>query len=151
MLDISVLKQVAEEMIPFNKFLGFQATLIEPGRAILEVPWRDELVGDPMKPAMHGGVISALADAAGGVAIWSKLESPMQRISTIDLRIDYLRPGKLERLAAEATTIRVGRSVGVVDVRLYHPSEHVHTIATGKGVYSIRAPQKPKAADRPDL
>jgi uncharacterized protein (TIGR00369 family) len=143
-MDAAILKQVAEELIPFNKFLGVQATLIERGRAVLEIPWRDELVGDPLKPAMHGGVMSMLADAAGGLAIWTMLENVHIRLSTIDLRVDYLRPGRLERICAEATTVRVGRSVGVADVRLYHPTAVSETIATGKGVYAIKHP-RPKA------
>ena len=140
-MEISVLRQVAEEFIPFNRFLGIKVSVIESGRAVLELPWRDEFIGDPMKPAMHGGVLSALSDAAGGIAIWTRLESPSQRISTIDLRIDYLRPGRLDMIAAEATVVRVGRSVGVADVRLYHPSAHAETIATGKGVYAIKWPK----------
>jgi uncharacterized protein (TIGR00369 family) len=107
----------------------------------IQVPWRDELVGDPMKPAMHGGVISALADTAGGMAIWSALENPLLRVSTIDLRVDYLRPGRLENILAEAKTVRVGRSVGVADIRLFHASARGDTVATGKGVYAIKLPR----------
>src|SRR5438067_238117 len=121
-MDLAVLRQVAEELIPFNKFLGVRVIGMDRGRVELEIPWRDELVGDPMKPALHGGVISTLADTAGGMAIWTSLEYPLQRVSTIDLRIDYLRPGRLEPLVAEAVVVRIGRSVGVADVRLFHPS-----------------------------
>ena len=140
-MDLDLLRQVAEELIPFNKFLGLRATLMERGRVELQIPWRPELVGDPMKPALHGGVISMLADTAGGMAVWSAVESPQQRVSTIDLRVDYLRPGKLEALAAEAVVVRVGRSVGVADVRLFHPSARDEIIATGKGVYAIKMPR----------
>ncbi len=144
-MDPSVLKQVVEDMIPFNKFLGIRAIGIERGKTEIEIPWRDELVGDPMKPAVHGGVISALADVAGGFAVWSVLEDPRQRVSTIDLRIDYLRPGKLETLVADATVVRAGRSVGVADVRVYHRSAPSDTIATGKGVYAIKSPKGQKS------
>ena len=140
-MELDVLRQVTEELIPFNKFLGIRVVHIERGRVELEVPWRDELIGDPMKPAVHGGVISALADAAGGMAIWSALENPLQRVSTIDIRIDYLRPGRLESILAEATTARVGRSVGVADVRVFHGSARGDTVATGKAVYAIKMPR----------
>src|SRR4051812_31829605 len=144
-MDLEILRQVTEELIPFNKFLGVRVLLLEPGRVELEIPWRDELVGDPMKPALHGGVISALADTAGGMAIWGALEHPTQRVSTIDLRIDYLRPGRLEALIAEAVAVRVGRSVGVADVRLFHPTSRGDVVATGKGVYAIKTPRPPAA------
>jgi uncharacterized protein (TIGR00369 family) len=140
-MDLDLLRQVAEELIPFNKFLGLRVSAMERGRVELTLPWRDELVGDPMKPALHGGVISMLADTAGGIAVWSSVESPQHRVSTIDLRVDYLRPGKLEPLSAEGVVVRVGRSVGVADVRLFHPSAPDETVATGKGVYAIKLPR----------
>jgi uncharacterized protein (TIGR00369 family) len=137
-MDFDALRQLTEEIIPFNKFLGMRLIHVERGRVEIEIPWRDELIGDPTKPAVHGGVISALADTAGGVSIWSALENPMQRVSTIDIRIDYLRPGRLETLIAEATAARVGRSVGVSDIRVFHASARGDTVATAKGVYVIK-------------
>jgi uncharacterized protein (TIGR00369 family) len=132
-----VLKQVMEEMIPFNRYLGVRMAHAENGFVRLEVPFRDELVGDPLRPALHGGVLSALADAAGGGAVWTGIEDESARVSTIDLRIDYLRPAKLELVVAEARVVRIGNRVGVADVRLFHPSAEANTIATGKGVYNI--------------
>jgi uncharacterized protein (TIGR00369 family) len=134
----ALLKKVFEEHIPFNKFLGLEVAHVESGFVRLEIPWRDELVGDPMRPAMHGGVLSMLADTAGGAAVWSRLEDPAARVSTIDLRVDYLVRGKLERVAAEARVVRAGKTVGVADVRLFHPSDEATTVATAKGVYAIR-------------
>jgi uncharacterized protein (TIGR00369 family) len=133
-----VLKQLAEEWIAFNKFLGVRSLSLEPGSVLLEIPFREELIGDPVRRAIHGGVLSALADTAGGFAVWTSLEDERTRISTIDLRVDYLRPGKQEDVRAQATLVRAGKTVGVADVRLYHPSDEATTIATGKGVYAIR-------------
>src|SRR5262245_4595344 len=140
-MDLAVLRQVIEHFIPFNKFLGIRVALLEHGRTTLELPWREELVGDPTRPAMHGGVISTLADTTGGMAVWSALEHPHARVSTIDLRVDYLRPGRLEAIAAEAHVVRLGGRVGVADVRLFHPTKPDETVATGKGVYAIKIPK----------
>ncbi len=118
-----------------------RATSLSVGRVELEIPYREELIGDPLKPALHGGVMSMLADVAGGMAIWSTLEDMTVRLSTIDLRVDYLRPGKLEALVAEGTIVRVGRSVGVADVRLFQRSAPADSVATGKGVYAIKTPR----------
>jgi uncharacterized protein (TIGR00369 family) len=148
-MDLEILRQVAEEMIPFNKFLGVRVVAMEPGRVELTIPWRDELIGDPMKQAVHGGVISTLADTAGGLAVWSAVENHSARVSTIDLRVDYLLPGRAEALFAEAVAVRVGRSVGVADVRLFQASAgraQGGVIATGKAVYAIKAPRAPHAA-----
>jgi uncharacterized protein (TIGR00369 family) len=140
-MDLSILRRVAEEMIPFNRFLGVRVVSLETGRVELSIPWRDELTGDWTKPALHGGVISALADTAGGCAVWGAIEHPGATISTIDLRIDYLRPGRSEALFAEAVTLRVGRNVGVADVRLFHASARSEVIATARGVYAIKTPK----------
>jgi uncharacterized protein (TIGR00369 family) len=149
-MELDVLRQWIDELIPFNKFLGIRATHLAQGDASLELPWRDELVGDPIRPAMHGGVISALADVAGGMAVWSALENPLSRVSTIDLRVDYLRPGRLEVVAARALVVRVGGRVGVADIRIFHPSAEGETIATGKGVYAIKIPKQSKAPAEPE-
>lgn len=131
------LKRFMEEQIPFNRFLGLRLVRAEAGFARLEVPFRDELVGDARRPALHGGVISMLADTAGGAAVFLGIEDEHARVSTIDLRIDYLRPAKLEPLVAEARLVRAGNRVGVADVRLFQPSAEDVTVATGKGVYNI--------------
>lgn len=132
-----LLRQIMEELIPFNRYLGVKLSGAREGFARLEVPFRDELVGDPMRPALHGGVLSALADAAGGAAVWTGLEDDRARVSTIDLRIDYLRPARLVTLVAEATVVRLGNRVGVADVRMFNADAEDVTIATGKGVYNI--------------
>jgi uncharacterized protein (TIGR00369 family) len=145
MLDVTVLRQVVEDLIPFNKHLGVKLIAVSRGNVRLEVPFREELIGDPMRRALHGGVMSTLADASCGAALWSHYEDPRTRISTIDLRIDYLRPGRQETLVAEATVVRGGRRIGVVDVRLFHPSTPLETIATGKGVFNVSALKEPSA------
>ena len=66
-------------------------------------------------------------------------------MSTIDLRIDYLLPGKQEPIHAQATLVRAGKAVGVADVRMFHPANAGATIATGKGVYAIKVPKPGKA------
>jgi acyl-coenzyme A thioesterase PaaI-like protein len=109
-MDLSILRRVAEEMIPFNKFLGMRVVSLEVGRIEMQIPWREELIGDWVKPALHGGVIG-------------------------------LRPGRSEALFAEARALRVGRSVGVADVRLFHESARGEVIASARGVYAIKTPR----------
>lgn len=136
-MDPEVMRQVMEEVIPFNRYLGVRVVEVRKTYAKLQVPFREELIGDPLRPALHGGVLSALADAAGGAAVWTGIEDDRARVSTIDLRIDYLRPARLETIIAEAVVVRLGNRVGVADVRLFHPSTESETVATGKGVYNV--------------
>jgi uncharacterized protein (TIGR00369 family) len=134
---LSSLKTFMEEMIPFNRYLGMQCTEITPSFVRIELPFRDDFIGDPVRRALHGGVISTLTDTAGGLAVWSAIADIRRRVSTIDLRVDYLRPGKPELVAVEARVVRQGNRVGVADMRLFHPSEPDEIIAVGKGVYNI--------------
>jgi uncharacterized protein (TIGR00369 family) len=136
-MDESVLRQMMESFIPFNAFLGVRVRDVGKGFVVMEIPFRDVLVGDPMRPALHGGVLSALADTCGGAAVWVDVEDTRARVSTIDLRIDYLRPARLETLVAEAKVVRLGNRVGVADVRIYNAPTPDLTVATGKGVYNI--------------
>ncbi|MCC6747692.1 MAG: hotdog fold thioesterase [Deltaproteobacteria bacterium] len=124
-------------LVPFNRYLGITVKEVRRGFAELLVPYREELVGDPMRPALHGGVLSALIDTAGGAAVWTGIESG-DRIATVDLRVDYLRPAPLEDLICQATVVRLGNRVGVADMKIVTVADPVTVLATGKGVYNVR-------------
>ncbi len=123
--------------IPFNHYLGIEPAEVSAGHVRFTLPFRPEFVGDPRRPALHGGVTAVLIDAAGGAAVWT-LVNLRERVSTIDMRVDYLAPGRLEPLVAEARVQRKGSQVAVVHIRVYHPTTPEETIADGKAVYSIR-------------
>jgi uncharacterized protein (TIGR00369 family) len=134
----TTLKRVMEDFVPFNRFLGIRVEEAESGHVRLLLPFREEFIGDPSRRALHGGVLATMADVAGGMAVWLELpDTTRGRVSTIDLRMDYLRPGRTETVAAEAHVVRQGNRVGVADVRLFHPDAPDVTIATGKGVYNV--------------
>jgi uncharacterized protein (TIGR00369 family) len=133
----SELMQFFEGVIPFNRFLGMRIGRLDEGFVRLELPFREEFIGDPFRRALHGGVISTLIDTAGGFAVWTKVTLE-DRVSTIDLRVDYLAPGHPELLIAEARVVRVGNRVGVVDIACLQPSDPDRVVATGKGVYNVK-------------
>ena len=133
---VEIVRQFMEEHIPFNRFLGMKLKDVRKGFATIELPFRDELVGDPFKPALHGGGISALAATVGGCAVFTVIE-PGARCSTIDLRVDYLRPGRLELLQARAEIIRVGGRVAVSKIDVFHADAST-PIAVAMGVYAIK-------------
>ena len=131
-------KTFIEEQVPFNRLLGMQLTSLGDGTARMQVPFREEFIGDPLRPALHGGVISALVDTCGGVAVFTSLQDVDDRTSTVDLRVNYLRPGRKETLIADAEIVRVGNHVAVVSLVAYHPDEKDKPVATGTGVYNVR-------------
>jgi uncharacterized protein (TIGR00369 family) len=126
--------RIVQEHVPFNKVLGIQGESVEPGRGVLVLPVRHEHLGDTRRPALHGGVISALIDTAGGVAAWSAL-SPGESVSTVDLMVDFLEPARLAGpLRAEAELTRKGNRVCHVRVRV---TQDGVLVAEGRGVYNI--------------
>jgi uncharacterized protein (TIGR00369 family) len=129
--------RLMEEHVPFNRYLGIEGESVGPGRAVLRLPVRGDHVGDTKRPALHGGVLSSLIDSAGGLAAWSALEAH-ERVSTVDLRVDYLEPAGLAApLRAEADLIRKGNRVCHVRVAV---TQDGRLVAEGRGVYSIHRP-----------
>jgi len=136
-VDFEVLKQLAEEGLPFNKHLGIRVEELREGYARMRIPFRPELVGDSRRPALHGGVISTLADVCGGFAIWTSCRLD-DRIATIDLGVDYLRPATAKDLYAEATVRLLGNRVGNAHVVLWSEGAPDQHVAVGRAVYNIR-------------
>ena len=118
-------RQIFEEKIVFNQTLGVKLTRIDPAGIVeARIDMRHELVGHFAYNRIHGGVISATLDAIGSAAVMAAQaakhmnETPAKRLErfaklgTIDLRIDYLRPGIGEYFTIHAQCLRVGSRVG---------------------------------------
>ena len=141
--------EFVEAQIPFNKFLGMKCTLLRPGFGRLELPSREEFTGDPYRPALHGGVISSALDTVAGLAVMLKMghEKPQAtamahslefaRISTLDLRVDYLQPGRGKSFIASAVVIRLGTRVANVQMMLHNDGGSC--IATGAAAFMLHA------------
>jgi len=135
-LDIRTL---IEEIIPFNKLLGVRLTKadVAAGTVTLRMPLRGELIGNVMRSMAHGGAVSALIDAAAGAA--AALSLPDLRaapsVATIDMRVDYLAPGRGEWLEATATVMRSGRRVIVVRVDVSDAQGDL--VALGTAAFSV--------------
>jgi uncharacterized protein (TIGR00369 family) len=128
------LLEIMEQHVPFNRYLGLRGESIGEGRAVLVLPVRPEFVGDPRRPALHGGVLSTLIDTAGGLAAWSALGAG-EMVSTVDLRVDYLEPAGLGHpLRAEAELVRKGNRVCHVKVAV---TQGGALVAEGRAVFNI--------------
>lgn len=126
--------QIMEELSPFNRLLGIKGEKLEPGRAVLRLPVKPEFVGDPRRGALHGGVVSALIDTAGGAAAWSALAKG-ESVSTVDLSVDFLEPASLDApLVAVAELVRKGNRVCHVRVAVTQGDK---LVAEGRAVFSI--------------
>ncbi len=90
-----MVKQFFGHQIPHQRELGMEIIDIGVGWASGQVPYREDLIGNPTTRVIHGGVVTSLLDALGGVASASSAKFGAT-LATLDLRIDYLRPSKPE-------------------------------------------------------
>ena len=133
-----------EQMIPFNRVLGLKVDSLDSKTPRLRFEMRPELVGNPVRQILHGGVISATLDVVGGLAIAlaslakKAEETPARQfpnIGTIDLRIDYLRPGRGKFFIASGRVVRLGGRVAVAHMELVNDTGD--QIATGSAAYIV--------------
>ena len=144
---VTGLKKIFEEMIVFNQTLGLKIRTLEPEQVSGRIVMRPELIGHFADNRVHGGVISAGLDAMGGLAVMGAIstrhmdEAPEQRLlrfgklGTIDLRVDYLRPGVGEYFDLHATVMRLGSRVA--STRMEFRGADGKLMSTGAGVYMM--------------
>ena len=104
---------------PQARALRLQTLEIGDAVAVLKVPYRPEIVGDPETGVIAGGVVTTLLDHASGQAVHAAMDT-WTSIATLDLRIDYMRaaePG-LDVLA-RAHCYKITRSVAFVRAVAY--------------------------------
>ncbi len=108
--------------VPHAVALGLEMLSVElgQGRATIRQPWRDELIGDPERGIVHGGVITTLLDTMGGACVFA-LGGGIRPQATLDLRIDYLRPATPQQdLFGEGEVYRTTRHIAFVRGVCHH-------------------------------
>jgi uncharacterized protein (TIGR00369 family) len=75
---------------PHAHYLGLRVVSTAPCEATLMLPYRKELIGDPTRGVVFGGVITTLLDHTSGLAVACAMET-FKAIATVDLRVEYLR------------------------------------------------------------
>lgn len=120
---IAAMTTLFNDSMPFNHLIGVKLTSFRPERVRASLEMRHELVGHYAYNRLHGGVIAATLDALGGMAVLAAIgarhmDEPIgqrmhryAKLGTIDLRIDYLRPGIGESFEMEAEVLRLGTRV----------------------------------------
>jgi uncharacterized protein (TIGR00369 family) len=141
------LRILFEQKIVFNQVLGLKITQLRPERVVASIDMTPQLVGHFSYNRLHGGVISAGLDAMGGLACMAAIgarhmdESPDQRLhrfaklGTIDLRVDYLRPGIGERFELTAEVLRLGSRVA--STRMEFRGADGKLLSCGSGAYIV--------------
>lgn len=141
------LRRLYEEQVPFNRVLGMTVTAVNADGATIGFGMREDLIGNVFHRTLHGGVISAVLDTVGGLTASAslveraaglpqeKVKAMFARVGTIDLRVDYLRPGRGERFAAGGRIMRSGRKVAVVRMEMH--ADEALLVAVGTGTYMV--------------
>jgi len=142
------LRYVFEEKIPFCQALSLKFRIVR-GRPEVSFAKQDFMLGNTKLEVLHGGVTAAVLDSIAGVAILLKMaeQDPkpdvvtqlreFTRLSTIDLRVDYLEPASADTFVATATVTRLGTRVANVQMALH--DDKGNCVATGAAAFALRA------------
>ena len=126
--------------VPYMRFLGMTAELAGD-EMTATLPFSQHLVGNPILPALHGGVIGAFLEMTA-VCQLTLLEPLRRQPRTIDVTIEYLRPGRALTTYARADVRKVGRRIANVHVEAWQEARdrpiaalhgHFHVTPTDNG------------------
>lgn len=138
MVDMTTLARQFIQALPHSVMLGMEPQEMGAGVASISMPYKAELVGDPVTGVIHGGAVSALMDTCCGAAVMCHPDNG-GGTATIDLRIDYMRaatPG--QTIVARATCYHVTRSVAFVRA-VAMDDDTENPVATATGAFTVEA------------
>jgi uncharacterized protein (TIGR00369 family) len=142
-----MITELFEKRITFNQTLGLKITSVQPDDVHAHLQMRPALVGHYAHGRLHGGVISAALDHIGGLAaVVAIAERHAQdtadqvlqrfaRLGTIDMRIDFLRPGLGHSFKVSAEIVRLGGRIANAQMRMVNDEGKL--IATGAAAYTV--------------
>ncbi len=97
---------------PIAMLMGFRLVEVRPGEAVFEIE-AHERHANPMG-TLHGGVLCDVADAAMGCAYAATLDDE-ESFTTLELKINFLKPVWKDGLIAKARVVQKGRTVGLTE------------------------------------
>jgi uncharacterized protein (TIGR00369 family) len=126
--------QAVVEQIPYARFLGLEVD--RKGNEITTImPFKDDLIGNVILPAIHGGAIGALLELTAVIQLL--FDTGCERLpKTIDVSIDYLRSGRPQPTYGRAIVTRHGRRVANVRSEIWQ-EERSKPIAVSHGHYLL--------------
>ncbi|GAA0512882.1 acyl-CoA thioesterase YigI [Tatumella terrea] len=142
-----LVSEIFVNSMPFNQALGLTLQHLDDQQATLILPNRPSLTGNALQKIVHGGVIASVLDVAAGLVCVNyaltrqdmiseeELRQRLSRMGTIDLRVDYLRPGRGDIFTATAQLLRGGNKIAVSRVELHNQDQEY--IATATASYLV--------------
>jgi uncharacterized protein (TIGR00369 family) len=124
--------------VPYMRFLGMTAELAgDEMTAIL--PFSPHLVGNTQLPALHGGVLGAFMEMTA-LAQLQVREPQRRQPRTIDVTIEYLRPGRALTTYARADVRKIGRRIANVQVEAWQENR-ASPVAALRGHFMLSLPE----------
>ena len=117
------LRRVAEERMkaaPFYRLLGFEVIRLKEGEAHIGLKVGPHLHNT--SGIVHGGAISALCDAAAGVAIATIVESEQKRVITLEQKVNFISPAREGYLKAIGRVVHGGLRIWVSEAEVFDDS-----------------------------
>ena len=112
---------------PVAELIGIEVVSFGDGETTMRLE-AEERHSNPMG-TIHGGILCDLADAAMGMAFFSTLEEG-ESFTTLELKMNYLRPFWTGKLLAHGVVISRGRTVGLTECRVVDDQERLIAHAT---------------------
>lgn len=128
-LELAELREMLH-IAPFHRWLGLDIVDLTEQELILEMPWRDEIISNPMIGSAHGGILSALIDLTGLYTV-NALGGTAR--ATADLRVDFHRPATSGPLRAIGSVVKLGKQLSVAETRIEDSAHRL--LAGGRGAY----------------
>ena len=126
------------EVVPYASFLGIQVVRVD-GELIGHLRFAEHLIGNPLLPALHGGVIGALLESTAIFQLMWETEAIVLP-KTITLTVDYLRSGRPVDTFARGILTRQGRRVANVRVEAWQ-EDRSRPIAVASAHFLIEMPE----------
>jgi uncharacterized protein (TIGR00369 family) len=116
------------ENSPAWKLIGMKIRTLDDGKSCLELPVRESLL--QRYDNVHGGILAMLADSAMSTALFTKIDQS-ELISTIELKVNYIRPGVCETLVADGKVVHKGKNIAVCQSVIINGQGKQVIVATG--------------------
>ncbi|WP_078084306.1 thioesterase family protein [Microbulbifer mangrovi] len=136
------------EEVPFVREVGLKLSAVDFEQQTLSATFerKPTLIGNHYHNILHGGVIATALDQVGGFTAmvaayqrmggaidWEEKLQRLMRLGTVDMRVDYLKPGRGEHFVCSGSILRVGNKLVVSRMELHNESEEL--IATGTATF----------------
>lgn len=97
------------DTVPYAGFIGLDGEILGD-ELVFKLPYNDDNIGNPVLPALHGGVIGGFMELAMVFEVMYRLETPVMP-KVVDFSLDYIRAGRARDTVAKCTVVRQGKKV----------------------------------------